>query len=122
MSASIRPTRRPRWARARARLAATVDLPTPPLPLATATRYWTLGSSNFCGPPPGCMVGVLRNRLAATRPRSASPERSAGASRLTGSRLAFGALTQRPQIFQSIDARFVAVVPDDPVGVTADGR
>ena len=36
MSESIRPTRWPTRSRARARLAATVDLPTPPLPEATA--------------------------------------------------------------------------------------
>ncbi len=35
-SASTRPTRRPRSASATARLAVTVDLPTPPLPLVTA--------------------------------------------------------------------------------------
>jgi hypothetical protein len=35
-SASTRPTASPRWARATARLAVTVDLPTPPLPLVTA--------------------------------------------------------------------------------------
>src|SRR5688572_22265386 len=36
MSTSARPTRRPRARSATARLAATVDLPTPPLPLDTA--------------------------------------------------------------------------------------
>src|SRR5215211_7522540 len=36
MSASMSPTRWPCICKARARLAATVDLPTPPLPLATA--------------------------------------------------------------------------------------
>ena len=43
MSASMRPTWWPSWARATARLAATVDLPTPPLPLATATTWRTSG-------------------------------------------------------------------------------
>ena len=43
MSASRSPTRWPSWARATARLAATVDLPTPPLPLATATTCRTSG-------------------------------------------------------------------------------
>src|SRR4029453_3980528 len=43
MSESIRPTRRPRRSRARARLAATVDLPTPPLPDATAILKRTFG-------------------------------------------------------------------------------
>src|ERR1700761_6999158 len=37
MSASSRPTRAPWSAQARARFTATVDLPTPPLPEATAT-------------------------------------------------------------------------------------
>src|SRR5437764_13377952 len=49
MSASIRPTRWPCWCSARARLVATVDLPTPPLPLATATRCLTPGRATFCG-------------------------------------------------------------------------
>src|SRR6478736_7033703 len=39
MSASRRPTRCPRIASARARFRLTVDLPTPPLPLATATIF-----------------------------------------------------------------------------------
>ena len=47
MSASSRPTRRPSMARARARLVATVDLPTPPLPLATATMRRMPGT-RFC--------------------------------------------------------------------------
>src|SRR5947199_7181302 len=49
MSASIRPTRWPCWCSARARFVATVDLPTPPLPLATATRCLTPGRATFCG-------------------------------------------------------------------------
>src|SRR6266545_93523 len=49
MSASIRPTERPCMWRAIARFAATVDLPTPPLPLATAITCFTPGSDNFCG-------------------------------------------------------------------------
>ena len=47
MSASIRPTFAPERASARARLAATVDLPTPPLPLSTATTWRTFGSEIF---------------------------------------------------------------------------
>src|ERR1700710_1366503 len=43
MSESSRPTRWPSCASATARLAATVDLPTPPLPLATATTWRTSG-------------------------------------------------------------------------------
>ena len=45
MSASTRPTRRPSRARPAARLAVTVLLPTPPLPLATATMCFTPGST-----------------------------------------------------------------------------
>ena len=44
MSASTRPTRLPLWDSAIARLTATVDLPTPPLPLATATILRIPGS------------------------------------------------------------------------------
>src|SRR5689334_16273362 len=42
-SASRRPTFTPVWESATARLALTVDLPTPPLPLATATMFFTPG-------------------------------------------------------------------------------
>ena len=49
MSASRMPIRRPLAARARARLVAVVDLPTPPLPEATATIGRTPGTS--CLPP-----------------------------------------------------------------------
>src|SRR5260370_11142943 len=45
MSASSTPTERPFALRASARLAATVDLPTPPLPEATATIARTPGAS-----------------------------------------------------------------------------
>src|SRR4030067_3659972 len=41
MSASMRPTLCPRCFRANARLVATVDLPTPPLPLAIAMMFLT---------------------------------------------------------------------------------
>ena len=51
------PTRRPSMCRARARLVATVDLPTPPLPLATATTCLTPGRVIFGGPC-GCMVAL----------------------------------------------------------------
>ena len=46
MSASRSPVRRPSPAKAHARLTATVDLPTPPFPLATAItrRTWARGS------------------------------------------------------------------------------
>src|SRR6266404_1532693 len=56
-SASIRPTLWPSFTRARARLTATVVLPTPPLPLATATRFFTPGigwrSGICCAAGPG---------------------------------------------------------------------
>lgn len=58
MSASRTPTRAPSCARARARFAETVDLPTPPLPEETAIRFftpgmtrcvpWTLWAMMFC--------------------------------------------------------------------------
>src|SRR5215207_6491703 len=64
MSASSRPTRRPCACRARARLVATVDLPTPPLPLATATTCLTPGKLIFCGVGPGgCMEDSLKGRM-----------------------------------------------------------
>ena len=49
-SASSRPTRAPSAARASARFTAVVDLPTPPLPEATARMFFTPGSgvSSFC--------------------------------------------------------------------------
>src|SRR3954470_13534977 len=58
MSASIRPTAPPRDRRASARLAATVDLPTPPLPLATAITCRIPGSDSFCCVPWPCMDAV----------------------------------------------------------------
>ena len=49
-SASIRPTEAPETLSERARLIAVVDFPTPPLPLAPATIFFTPGR---VGPPPG---------------------------------------------------------------------
>ena len=43
--ASMSPTFKPVLARAKARFADTVDFPTPPLPLAMGTMYFTLGRS-----------------------------------------------------------------------------
>src|SRR6516225_7166747 len=64
MSASKRPIRRPCMCRASARLAATVDLPTPPLPLATATTCLTPGRLIFGGPPVGGgMLYLLRGLI-----------------------------------------------------------
>src|SRR5215204_1030306 len=95
MSASISPTAAPRARRASARLAATVDLPTPPLPLATAITCRMPGSDTFdCGPGPWpCMRGIsLGNRLA-----------------------------QFAQVLDGVDAGVVSVVPDNFVGVITDG-
>src|SRR5438270_13051830 len=91
MSASIRPTRWPCICRASARLADTVDLPTPPLPLATATRCLTAGRATLAGIC-GCIGG--------------------GPS---------GAFAQLAQVFERVDAGVVAVVPDDLVGVRPAG-
>src|SRR5438270_680400 len=94
MSASIRPTADPRPRRASARLAATVDLPTPPLPLATAITWRMPGSETFCcGPGPWECMGAV----------------------------SFGdGLTQFAEVFERKDAGVVAVVPDDLVSVVAD--
>src|SRR5690606_22187985 len=55
MSASRTPARTPWAARAMARLTAVVDLPTPPLPEATATTLRIRG----CGLRPGCTLRLL---------------------------------------------------------------
>src|SRR5665213_461275 len=60
MSASSRPTRRPRSRRPSARLSAVVDLPTPPLPEATAMTAAIPGISDCFDigePAPGCCGG-----------------------------------------------------------------
>src|SRR5581483_4110467 len=96
MSASMSPTRLSRALSASAKLAATVDLPTPPLPLATATTCLTPGSSIFGGAPAGGRIVISSSFLA---------------------RVAFA---QRAQVFQGVNARVVPVVPDDLVGVMPD--
>src|SRR6266478_7582808 len=53
-SASSNPTLWPSFANANARFTATVVLPTPPLPLATATRFFTPG----IGWRSGCCMGA----------------------------------------------------------------
>src|SRR4030081_1591552 len=69
MSASSRPTRRPRSRRPSARLSAVVDLPTPPLPDATAITAATpgisdcldIGDAGLCGglwAATGCTPGL----------------------------------------------------------------
>src|SRR5437763_17187577 len=94
MSASIRPTADPRARRPSARLAATVDLPTPPLPLATAITWRMPGRDTFCcgpGPWPCMRVVSLGERLA-----------------------------QFAEAFVRVDAGVVTVVPRELVGVFAD--
>ena len=67
MSASRRPTTRPRWARATARLTVTDDLPTPPLPDDTARTRAVAGMS----------VDTARSSWALRRARSMRALRSA---------------------------------------------
>src|SRR5581483_12165028 len=109
MSASIRPTRAPRALSARARLAATVDLPTPPLPLATATTWRTPGNSILGMPPAGgCMGAPWRDRKDALSGGSQSralPSRAA--LRAAAQRSALVAFAQGPQVFQRIQPRVV---------------
>src|SRR6476659_7578894 len=96
MSASSSPTRRPRACSARARLVATVDLPTPPLPDATATTCCTAGVSIFAGAAwPWDMM--LRSTF-----------------------LALVALAELAQVVEREQPRVVAVAPGDAVGVVAD--
>src|SRR5262245_42009430 len=97
MSASIRPTRRPFFESARARFAATVDLPTPPLPLATAITCRIPGRDSFGVTPPWWCMSI-----------------SGGQSVVRPAQVA--------KVFESVNARVVSVVPGDLVGVVADGR
>src|SRR5256712_13269908 len=65
MSASISPTRCPAWASAAATFAATVDLPTPPLPLDTAMARPRCGIATGVGgggTAPGAGRGVAAAR------------------------------------------------------------
>jgi hypothetical protein len=64
MSASSIPTRAPSAASANARFTAVVLLPTPPLPEATATMFFTLGSS--CTPRCTACGMIFTTRLAET--------------------------------------------------------
>src|SRR5262245_27714599 len=63
MSASMSPTRWPCICRARARFAATVDLPTPALPLAMA-MMWRTPSRDGLAVGPGCMKDLNLARRA----------------------------------------------------------
>src|SRR5262245_28259700 len=83
------PTRWPCIWRASARLAATVDLPTPPLPLATAMIWRTPSRAGIdCGPGCMCVLGLLR-------------------------------VAQVAEQFQRVNAGVMSVAPDDLVGVVA---
>src|SRR2546422_2568580 len=75
-SASMMPTRAPVLASARARLADTVDFPTPPLPLATGITFLTDGMSrSLTGP------GDPRTRAVIVTSTPPTPGRAATASR-----------------------------------------
>src|SRR6266545_2197925 len=75
-SASMIPTRAPVLASARARLAETVDFPTPPLPLATGITFFTDGMSrSLIGP------GDPRTRAVIVTSTPPTPGRAATASR-----------------------------------------
>src|SRR5262249_29913362 len=108
MSASRRATRWPCWRRARARLAATVDLPTPPLPLATATTDPTPGKAIFCGPAPCGCISYLHLSSLFVRGGLDRP--------------AVRALAQLPEMFQGENSCVVAVAPGDFIGVVTDRR
>src|SRR5437773_7156284 len=99
MSASSRPTAWPFALRASARLVATVDLPTPPLPLAMATILPTPGSAIFCGGPGGC-IGVNSRSCV----------------------VGLWVLPEFAEHLQREDAGIVAVAPDDLVRITAHRR
>ena len=64
MSASSTPTVSPRWARATARLTVTEDLPTPPLPEATARTRAVSGMSVTAPGPPAPAPGPVHERTA----------------------------------------------------------
>src|SRR4051812_39512201 len=80
---------------ARLRLVATVDLPTPPLPLATAMTCLTPGSAIFWA---GC-GGILFSK----------PSRLHRSAQLT-------------QVLQGVETRVVAIAPGYLVGVVTDRR
>src|SRR5581483_3692030 len=95
-SASISPTRHPAAAIASARLTATVDLPTPPLPLATATTWRTPGTSRRLDP--GAIRGVagacsIRTSTAGTPGMAATVRRTSSTICAATSGLVLGALS-----------------------------
>ena len=69
MSQSSRPTRWPSADRAQARLTATVDLPTPPLPLTTAITRFTCSNAVGGGLPLGSVRGSSGTLAAPRRTR-----------------------------------------------------
>ena len=96
MSASRMPTRRPFAFSASARLTAVVDLPTPPLPLATATIASTPGTPALpppaaAGRPPGAARGGGRGRPAAGRGGAGAARPCDGAALLLGGQHHHGA-------------------------------
>src|SRR5438874_8316186 len=100
MSASSRPTRRPRSRRPSARLSAVVDLPTPPLPEATAMTAATPGISACFDIGDGAPCG---GRCAAT---GCTPGECACACRCGG-----GAADGVPGLRSAVSAIIAAVTP-----------
>src|SRR5215813_14444876 len=92
MSASSSPTLRPRSRRPSAILSAVVDLPTPPLPEATAMTALTLGISacRDIGEPPGGCGGCRCAEAGLTPPAGAG--RGGGGGALPGLRSAVSAI------------------------------
>src|SRR5262245_18894814 len=87
MSESMRPTRRPTRSSASARLAATVDFPTPPLPEATATlnrtfaRIWAADGGGTGPPRGGAAEGGFTSRRIVTAETPGSARSFSVASR-----------------------------------------
>src|SRR5215211_5949770 len=85
MSASSTPTLSPRSRRPSARLTAVVDLPTPPLPDATAMIAFTPGTPAVAGCAPGRPAGapLVAGRGCAAAAPEAEPPRSAVSATMT---------------------------------------
>ena len=73
MSASRRPTRAPSRARLTARLTATVVLPTPPFPDATAMVFFTPGIRSAAGPPKERLTLLAQSTFTVVAPSAARP-------------------------------------------------
>src|SRR5262245_26719236 len=93
MSASMSPTLLPDMCSAIERFAATVDLPTPPFPLATAITCFTPGSDSFGG-----ICGFIRSLFSLC--------------------VLFAQLAEE---FERVNSGVVAVVPLDLIRVVAHG-